>query len=344
MFKNIVTIIIFIIVLLRCVSPQQQNSNQNHNYQQENTNDPVIIMDKQINDLAHQFINSLSEQRLSTLAILDFVTLDGKLTTLGKYINEELTVKIFNARKFNVVERGLLDKVLNEWDLNNSGIISEETAIRIGQTLGVEAIAIGTIADLGDSVKINARIIMVESASLIAVASGFLNKNNVIESLLSQELSTNIVMNNTTANTENNTKNNESVQEEYFSILSGGIIFKFEKAEYIAANNKIKVYGSVMPKSHDVNLKFCAYHSMMIDNKGNSYRAWEVEIGTVTNDRMSSQVNLINGVETKIIFTFGDIQEKPTRILRINLNEAGVYTWHSNEDIIFSLVTDLTVE
>ncbi len=41
--------------------------------------------------------------------------------------------------------------------------------------------------------------------------------------------------------------------------------------------------------------------------------------------------------------SFGDILERPSRILRMNIDEY-IRNWHTNEEILFSLVMDLPVE
>lgn len=49
-------------------------------------------------------------------------------------------------------------------------------------------IAIGTITDLGNVIKVNARIIDVETVALISVASGSLTKNESVKTLLNRKI------------------------------------------------------------------------------------------------------------------------------------------------------------
>ncbi len=87
------------------------------------------------------------------------------------FLAEELTTRLFKTKKFQVVERRLLNKVLEEQSLSVSDLIDKESIKKIGNLLGVTAIVTGSITNLGDDMKINARIISTETGSIATVAS-----------------------------------------------------------------------------------------------------------------------------------------------------------------------------
>ena len=99
-----------------------------------------------------------------------------------------MITRIFTTGKFEVVERNLLQKVLEEQKLGMTGYIDQETAISLGQILGVDAIITGSITDLGTNVKINARLISTETGSVFAVASINAPKNDMIRKLLGENI------------------------------------------------------------------------------------------------------------------------------------------------------------
>jgi TolB-like protein len=135
-------------------------------------------------DLASQISREMSEGHKQRIAVIEFSDLDGNVTDLGKFISEELTTRLFVTKKFQVVERLLLNKILKEHQLTLSGLIDENTARQVGKLLGVDAICSGTIADLVGSIRINARLISNETGSPFAVASAECDKNEMIGQLM----------------------------------------------------------------------------------------------------------------------------------------------------------------
>ncbi|OPX25589.1 MAG: hypothetical protein B1H06_07195, partial [Candidatus Cloacimonas sp. 4484_143] len=93
-------------------------------------------LDDQMNRLTSQIISSFNQSNVQKIAIIEFADLEGNVTQLGRFIAEELITRIFTSGKFEVVERNLLQKVLEEQQLGMTGYIDQETAISLGQILG----------------------------------------------------------------------------------------------------------------------------------------------------------------------------------------------------------------
>ncbi len=104
-------------------------------------------------------------------------------------MSEELITRLFLTNQFEVVERNLLNKILEEHELNMSGLIDENTIKKLGRLLGVDAIASGSITDLGEYVKVNARLISTETGSVFSVASAKIAKSKTVKALLDQHSS-----------------------------------------------------------------------------------------------------------------------------------------------------------
>lgn len=143
-------------------------------------------LDHQIDNISNQIVNNLKLEKKSTIAVIEFSNLDGQVSGFGKFLSEELITRLFNSKKFNVIERQLLEKVINEHKLSVSGLIDENTAKDFGQILGVDAIVTGSITDLGESVKVNARLIATETGRIFAVASGEIMKDRKVSSLMNR--------------------------------------------------------------------------------------------------------------------------------------------------------------
>lgn len=122
-----------------------------------------------MDQLALQIVKSMVQADVKKIAILPFPDLNGKMNNLGIFVSEELITKLFMEKKFEVVERNLLDKVLKELSLNQSALIGD-AAQKIGKLLGVDAILTGTITEMGGNIIINARLIGTETGKILAVA------------------------------------------------------------------------------------------------------------------------------------------------------------------------------
>lgn len=97
--------------------------------------------------------------------------------------------KLFLTRRVKVVERSLLEKAVAELKFSASGMVDQDTAKSIGRQVGADAIITGTITDLKTSVKINARMITVETGDILAAAGVEVIQDKVITGLLAQILS-----------------------------------------------------------------------------------------------------------------------------------------------------------
>jgi len=107
------------------------------------------------------------------IAVLDF-QLQGdsfKNQDLGAIVAEWFITAMVRQGRFDVVERRLLKKILSEQQLAISGVIDQSSATELGRLLGVKVIISGSVMNFRDMIEINARIIDVESASIIAAES-----------------------------------------------------------------------------------------------------------------------------------------------------------------------------
>ncbi len=139
-------------------------------------------------DLAQQLATALQGES-KKVAIVEFTDLSGFQSILGQFISEELVTHLTsgtNAGKFDVVERRLLARVLQEQQLTDSSLFDAASITKIGKILGIQVLVTGSIADLGTEIKINARAISVESAKVFAAASIKITKTDSVRLMMSQ--------------------------------------------------------------------------------------------------------------------------------------------------------------
>lgn len=147
-------------------------------------------LEEGVSQLAEQISKNMQEKQKQKIAIIDFSDLNGNVTALGQFMAEELTTQLFIIApgKFEVVERRQLLKLEEELALGQIGFIEEKGIKKMGQVLGVDAIVTGSMTDLGNTVKVNARLIAVESAKVFAVAATDIPKTGMVADLIAKQV------------------------------------------------------------------------------------------------------------------------------------------------------------
>lgn len=148
--------------------------------------------------------------RKKRVAILDFdygtvrsyvAGLFGTDVDVGKGISDLLVKHLVQDGTYSVIERKMLDKILAEQNFSNSDRANPSTAAQLGRILGVDAIIVGTITQFGGEdknvkvggagggfggfglggfgrkkskaiVTVDARVIDIDTAEILAVADG----------------------------------------------------------------------------------------------------------------------------------------------------------------------------
>jgi TolB-like protein len=108
--------------------------------------------------------------RKTKIAVLDFQMQgeQGETKDMGKIVAEWLITGLVETGRFDVIERRLLEKLLEEQKLGVTGAIDPTSAAQLGKILGVKTIVSGTVTSLEGYTEINARLINVDTASIVA--------------------------------------------------------------------------------------------------------------------------------------------------------------------------------
>jgi PBP1b-binding outer membrane lipoprotein LpoB len=105
---------------------------------------------------------------------------DRKLAVVGissgtKNVDAETAggVKVFienafvNVGKVRVVDRQNIDKIVKEYEFQQSDLTDEATAVKIGKLSGADIIVIGSISYVGSKYYLNIKLIAVETGEII---------------------------------------------------------------------------------------------------------------------------------------------------------------------------------
>jgi hypothetical protein len=127
----------------------------------------------QFKDLADQLSIGMKGHHISRLAILPLADATQNTNTpLGNYLTDKLTNQVYMTSSAKVIERPQLQRVMDEQHLSLRAVFDDASVKRIGGLLGVDAVIMGTYAELGlDSIEVNVRSVAVETAEVIGVGT-----------------------------------------------------------------------------------------------------------------------------------------------------------------------------
>jgi len=101
------------------------------------------------------------------LAVIPFEG-KGEASKFVDEATEKMITRLVNLRRFKVIERGALDKIMKEQKLQASGIVDDRTAVSLGKLSGADAMVAGSVSLVGGKGMISARVIDVETGETIA--------------------------------------------------------------------------------------------------------------------------------------------------------------------------------
>ena len=235
------------------------NYKSTHNVQLPPVDKTVTATDnvvKQQDEVVNKLNEATPNPNAKRIAVIYFDNgSDNKeLSRLRKGLADMLISDLTKIKMLNVVERTRLEEILKEQKLNNSKEFDASTATKVGKLLGVEYILTGSFFDLMGSLRIDARIINVETGKIIksdgvdgGTATFFdLEKKLVVKiaSGLNVDMS---VINTDGASATTGTKAKESLSYETSLLFSDGLD-QMDKGE---TSKAIDIFKKVLEKNPD---------------------------------------------------------------------------------------------
>lgn len=280
-------------------------------------------LDGGVKSLAEQIAKNMQTNNKKKIAVIEFSNLNRGVTEFGQFLAEELITQLFlvNVGKFDVVERQQLQKIIDEHHLGSSGLLDGAAMGKIGKILGVDAIVSGSITDLGNSVKINARLIAVDTGMVFAVAATDIPKVGTVTTLMST-LAPNIGASHPaarppaeaskkskdaepTGNPKKETRKRTEVkgtEVELEDCKKSGDAIICELL--VSSGNDDKDLYVFATYGYGSNL-----HSRIIDDQGMEYLSTRVSIGSKSNTEIVTHT-FVSGVSTKVVLRFEKISAR----------------------------------
>ena len=132
--------------------------------------DPYLGLAREVNAAAQ-------DGGVRRVAVLPFSSAGGQDQEGGLVLSERLVARLARTGGVEVMERTMLDKVLEEQKLGLTGAVDQRQVGQVGRMLGVDAIVTGTFVTLSDRrVEVHARLIQTSSARILGAATARVEK------------------------------------------------------------------------------------------------------------------------------------------------------------------------
>jgi Mg-chelatase subunit ChlD len=136
---------------------------------------------------ALQNLNDYSTLKLgpsSKVAIVPFVPAEGssgaereELARQAEYFTARMDLAAAEARLYTLVERANLNKLMEEIELQLSGLTQEEGAAKLGALLNAEVLVTGTVYKKADRYEVLLKLLRVETAEVLSVARAKIDRD-----------------------------------------------------------------------------------------------------------------------------------------------------------------------
>ena len=116
--------------------------------------------------------------RLS-IAVLPFENKGGD-PGMSSIVQDKMITSLYSLKRFKIIERSQIDKVMSEQKLGMTGAIDQAKAVKVGRLIGVDAILIGSISASDRGTSMDARLIDTETGTIITAASAVVEGNSLM--------------------------------------------------------------------------------------------------------------------------------------------------------------------
>jgi len=220
-----------------------------------------------VQELGVEISKSMINKKKTKLAIIEFSDLGDNVNDLGRYLAEKLISELFklNSNGFSIIERRQLAKVLREQKLSTSGLIDAKAMQKVGNLLGVDAIVTGSIADLGNIIEINARVISVETGDVIGSASSQIPKVGNVTTLMGQN-SVKVSSGSTSSSSRGTKQVSKNHKEKYF-FENDDVLIEYKRIQKRIAD--VVFYVTFFNKTNKpLKVEYYPQKSYLTDNNG----------------------------------------------------------------------------
>jgi len=128
----------------------------------------LCVMTGMVRPVSAVFAAGEGPLRIAVLYFDNYSITDGEsLEPFRKGLADTLISSLAGSEGLQVVERTRMDALLSELALHQTGAVTAETVQKVGKILGVEALLMGSYTAVGAMLRIDARLVHVETSRVM---------------------------------------------------------------------------------------------------------------------------------------------------------------------------------
>lgn len=120
--------------------------------------------------------SSLKITKDTPIALLPVTAQNDEHKAVAEYFSEQILITASKLQRFKLVERKDLQKILQELELQLSGLIDEKNAVKVGYLLGAEVLITGTLYIKDGKYEIFIKLLRVGTGEILAVTRAKIDK------------------------------------------------------------------------------------------------------------------------------------------------------------------------
>lgn len=285
---------------------------------------PALAYEQEVKQLSAQMAEAITKSGKKTVAVVDFTDLEGNVTELGRFLAEEFSVALYeDAKDFDVIDRTNLKILLQEHKLASTGIIDPQTARRLGEIAGVQALITGNITPFGDSVRLSVKILDTSTAKVLGGFTGEIPRTKAIDELLAKGIAESGRPTKTQNGTSTTppTPGQASIPNQQSTTMVDDFQIMIRRCE--RRSDQVRCEGAVANKN-DKRLTFNIDYrsSYIVDDTGTQSKYTEVVLGAQRNNGMVLEVDVpINF--SLLMQGISENASSVTIVMNINYGEPG---------------------
>jgi tetratricopeptide (TPR) repeat protein len=196
------------------------------------------------------------------------LTKESTVSWLEVGLADSISYKLRSVKEYIVIDRVNVDKIIGEVQLGQSGLLDDASAKKAGKALGADIIVVGNFAKQGNRIRINAKLVEVESHKILKQVQSDGVMDNIFE--LQDEIALKIINQsniNITLDVKNKITQNFTKNISAYEYYIKGQEFLLNKLNYVKA---IEMYNKAIEIDNRYSLAYAGL------GKAYSLRYWEL--------------------------------------------------------------------
>ncbi|MDP7036372.1 MAG: PEGA domain-containing protein [Candidatus Marinimicrobia bacterium] len=234
-------------------------------------------------------INPLAAQE--RIAVLQFEG-SGVDEITSKNISDRFSYELSTTKRFDIVEREMMDKILEEQKFQSSGCVADECAVEIGELIGVSQIVAGSVSKIEELYSLNIKLIDVATGEIIYQDMD--DYEGRVTDFIKVTIK-NMAMRMAAEASKGIDREGET-ETQYTSTKKGKVIFNLDQK-----NVAIFIDGQYNSRSlgNQITLSIAeGEHTIKFSLSG--FRDWEKDVNVIAEQELTYDVVLPSGKATKI--------------------------------------------